>query len=218
MTISKMKNRPISFLFMIISYVIFWAVKLLVVGGNIDAQFTPKSYILTIVLGLVIGFIYVLTDIYKIKRLEKDVMKKSHYLDEYDCSIFKDYDVPFIIEIQDGRCYIYLNQYHFFLVNYKVDKSVYISGLKSRYKNLNKMDIFYIYSYKYIITLLFTCSFFVFWHFCMYMVTINSVFIAVVAVLLAPIVLTCICCAIDDGFLYFVKKAMKKRNLEIFID
>lgn len=217
MTISSMKNSPISYIYMFCCFAFFWGIKLIILGGSMKAEFTLKSFALTIILSLFIGIVYILQDICKISYIERNIIKKSSYYAYYDCGIYENKNVPFIVQIKKDCVDIYMHESYFFLSNYYLDKKSFISKLKNRCDILNATDYMYIYMYKYTGTLIFTCTFFLLWHACLYVTIVNSVILGVIISISLTLSLLCICSFIDECLEEYITNIMKKRNLEYFI-
>lgn len=214
MTISTIKNRRISFIFIIVSFIIFLCLRFFVLEYGVV---TFSSYLLVTLIGLTLGFIYTLVDIWQINRLEKNIIENSSYLENYKCNVFKETDASFIVEIKKGKCSVYLSQKGLYSANYYYDIQRYITKLESRCDRLNIIDLLIIYLYKYPTELLvFSMSFVQFWICFHILTTINT--IDVISLIALPILFSLLTFKIDDLCDFYLKKIMFKRELGDFVD
>jgi len=214
MTISTMKTRRISFVFVIVSFIIFLCLSFFVLE---DGVVTFSSCFIVALIGLALGFIYTLVDILQINRLEKNIIAGSSYMENYECSVFKETDVSFIVEIKKGKCTVYLSQKSLYLANYYYDIQRYVNKLKYRCKHLNIVDLLIIYLYKYRTQLLvFSMSFVQFW-ICFHILTAINTF-DIISLIALPILFSLLTFKTDDLCGFSLKKIMYKRELEYFVD
>ena len=216
MTISTTNERKISISFFVFNFVIFFVLNFLVLNKFFESKSGVFVYMTMIISALVTGCMYILIDISFTCFLEGRTIAKSKYVAEYSCSIFTDYNKVCILILKYNRCDVYINQLYFLLDNCQSHRVLYLSKLKSRFLTLNKIDILYIYLYKYIDSVLMSVLLFIIWQFYSGMSVYNNyinkvVIISCTIVLALPIyyVATKIC-------MVFITKVMQKRNLKMF--
>lgn len=213
MTISTMKNKRISFVFIIFTFIIFLCLRFFVLT---DGVATFSSCLFVALVGFTLGIIYTLVDIWQINRLEKSIIANFSYLENYKCNVFKETDASFIAQIKKGKCTVYLSQKGLYLADYYYDIQRYVTKLQSRCERLNIIDLLIIYLYKYRMHLLvFSMSFLQFWICFHILTTINTM--DVISLVALPILFALITFKIDDLCDFYFKRIMFKRELGYFI-
>lgn len=214
MTISLLKNKGISFVFIIISFIIFLLSRFFVLQEGISIGL---SFLLTVLFGVASGLIYILVDMHKIHRLEKTIVQKSSYLDNYACNVFNELTTPLIVIKKSGKCTVYLSQSNFFLANYNYDIGMYVSKLKDRCKKLTILDMLIIYLYKYHMEFVISLMTFLQLEICFRMLISKSNGDLTLLVLL-PFSFYYLTYRIEDICETYLKRIMHKRKLVYFID
>jgi hypothetical protein len=211
MTISAVKEKPFSMLFLFFNFLIFWTLKFLVFDKVTHNQPAILTYVIIIVSALVTSFLYILISIQFTRKTEKKVISNSNYVREYGCSLFRRYKSPFIVRFRKGECDFYMNETYLVLTQYPSDRMRYISDLRSKLFMLNARDILCIYCYKYMYILLTSVFFFTVWHVCV-VCNINIYIIILICLIVVVYFI------IDKICTNLVNKSMRKRKLEIFMN
>jgi len=216
MTISTTNERKISTTFWVFNFVIFCILNFLVLNEFFENKSGLFVYTTIIILALVTGCMYILIDIPFTCFLEGRTIAKSKYVAKYSCSIFTDYNKVCILILKYNRCDLYINQLYFLLDNCQSHRVLYLSKLKSRFLTLNKIDILYIYLYKYIDSVLMSVLLFIIWQFYSG-INVYSHYINKVVIISCTLVLALpIYYAVTKICLVFITKVMQKRNLKMF--
>lgn len=216
MIISTKTCNPFKTSFLLFNIMLFILMKLMVID-KIN-QNTPMvvSSICTILIAAFIALTYALLDILLVYLKEKKVVSSSNYASIYGCYLYSIYNTAYIFKLGKEKNEVYVNQPYLVLTQYTADRPDYIKRIKSRINNLNKVDIVYIYLYKYTSTVLMSLNFFVIW----YVFNLLDYFDPVVHVL------TLLVCTLGLTLVYFeiinivmrkLTRVMKNRDLSIFL-
>lgn len=210
MTISAVKEKPFSMLFLFFNFLIFWTLKFLVFDKITHNQPAILTYVIIIVSALITSFLYILISMHFTCKTEKKVISNSNYVREYGCNLFRRYKSPFIVRFGKCECNLYVNEMYLVLTQYPSDRMRYTADLRAKLFMLNARDILCIYCYKYIYIVLTSIFFFTVWHICIVCrINIYTIILICLVVVVYFIV--------DKICTNLVNKSMRKRKLEIFM-
>ena len=215
MTISTTGENQFSITFLMFNVLIFWVLKFLVLNKVFVNHSAMFVYTTIVLLALVTSFIYILINIYKTSKFEKITMKMSMYVEKHKSSLFMGNQNICFLRLKGKECEVYINHIYFVYTQRYQDRAEYISKLKARFAKLSKIDILFIYIYRYIREILTSISLFITWQICS-IINNNTpsemVFKAIVVILLILLYYTVI-----KMCLIAIKGSIDKRNLELFV-
>ena len=160
-------------------------------------------------------------NIYVMHKIEKDIIRVSSYIEQFDCGLFDDDydDIRCVVELKDNQFNIYYNELYLFLYKRPREIYIYITNLKQRYfGGLSKEDIRYIYLYKYISVILISVAYFFIWEMCTSIcINANNLLSAIVTMLFTAFVIAIVYLMLDFVCSIALIMELKKRNLDFFI-
>lgn len=217
MTISTSNEKTTSISFWVFIFSVYWTFKFFVLNKFFENQSGIPIYSTIVTLALFTGLLYILIDIYFTrKREEANIKLSSCYVEEYGCSLFMGHKNVCIVRSNKERCDLYINRLYFSYTQLQTNRPEYLAKIKSRFTTLNKIDILYIYSYKYIYMILITAILFVVWQIYSNALMSNNLSTQVIT-LFGILILICPMYYITTKIcLFSITKFMRKRNLDMF--
>lgn len=217
MIISTRKEELMTVPFIFFNFFVYWILKFTLfdpfmkAGGSI-----PIVSSLLVLSAIITGLIYILFNIRFINNVEKQVMKNSQYLEQFDCSIYPVYPASHIIFIEKGKINVYINHMFLMMNFYKSDIPEYVSDLKTSVKNLNKKDIFVILLYKKLEHIFLSILFFVVWNLTS-MINNKNVFVEISEIIFSTIAAIIVYLIVSKLFKKYITNIIKKRNLQFIL-
>ena len=217
MIISTKICNPFKTSFLLFNIMLFILMKLMVID-KIN-QSTPKaiSGICIILMATFIAVTYALLDIFIVYLKEKKVVSLSSYASIYGCYLYFIYNTPYIFKLGKEKNEVYVYQPYLFLTQYTADRLDYIKRIKSRINNLTKLDIVYVYLYKYTSAVLMSLNFFVIWYVFDFLDYFDPAF-HVLTLLVCTLGLTLVYFEIINIVMRKLTRVMKNRDLSIFLN
>ena len=216
MTISTVKVRPFSTNFMLFDLTMFFMLKFVLLDKITEDKSITFTYLVFIITAIVVSFVYILLNSCFTRLIENKVMKCASYIEQYDCKIFRSNYVTYILKLDKDNCDIYMNEMFLFLTLYDEDRREYVAKLKTRFANLNKIDLVNIYLYKYVDIVLMSILLFIVWQIGNVITVGNNILLELLTILVIALVAIAIYYAVVKIFLRFITRIMKKRDLMFF--
>lgn len=216
MIISTKICNPFKTSFLLFNIMLFILMKLMVIDKINQNTPVVISGICIVLIAASIAITYALLDIFLVYLKEKKVIKSSGYVDKYGCYLYHIYNTPYIFKLGKDKNEVYVYQPYLLLTQYTSDRPDYIKRIKSRINNLNKLDIVYIYLYKYTSAVLMSLNFFVIW----YVFDLLDYFdpiLHILTLLVFTFGLTLVYFEIIDIVMRKLTKVMRNRDLSIFL-
>ena len=215
MTISTTGENQFSVSFLMFNFLVFLVLKFSVLKEVFGSHSVMFSYTTIILFSLVTSLVYILIYIYKTNEFEMITMEMSMYVEKYKCNLFIGHENVCFLRLREKECDVYINQLFFIYSQYYSNRAEYISKLKARFATLNRIDILYIYLYRYMKEILTSVSLIVIFQICS-SISKNTpselVFLTIVLLLLILFCYTVIqMCSIA------IKRSIEKHNLELLI-
>lgn len=217
MIISTKVCNPFKTSFIFFNIVFFLLVKIVFIDKVIKNTSTLMSAIFIVLISILIAITYAAIDAFVVYLKEKKVIKHSGYVPSYGCYLFYVYNTRYIFKLgkDSGDAKVYVNQGYLYLNEYPEDRPEHVRRIKYRINTLSKVDIFFIYLYKYTSAVLMTLCFFGIWYVYDLLKLSNSlmhVFILLLLTLGAILVYF----RIIDKVMGKLSAIMKKRALSMF--
>lgn len=217
MTISTIMMKAFSPIFMLFNLVIFWTAKILVLNNMVRGQSLIVTYTIIVAAAIVTCGLYIMLDLRFIRKMEKNIMDNSIYVEQYGCSLFAHTNAKFVLKFKKDSHELYMNQIFLSLTQYKSDIPEYITNLKARFSKLKMIDIFLIYLSKYFSTISMSILLFVTWQICDSIHTKINIFAQIGVIFATVLVLICIYFFCTRFCLILINRIMRKRDLDFFV-
>jgi hypothetical protein len=215
MTISTTGENPFSITFLMLNFLVFWVLKFSVLKEICERQSVVFVYTTIILLSLVTSFIYILISIYKTHKFEISTREMSMYVEEYKCNLFMGRKNTCFLLLKGKECEVYINQLFFVYSQYRPNRAEYILKLKARFVTLNKIDILYIYLYRYMKEILTSVSLIVIFQICSGISKNTSSELVFLTIVLLLSILFCY--TVIQICMIATKRSIEKNNLELFV-
>lgn len=217
MIISTARGKPFSLIFMLYNFAIFQLLNIMLLDKIVIYKNVALIFISIIVLAVFTALVYILMNIWFRHYIEKDIVRISSYIEQYDCFLYDDYDIKCIVKLNNKTCKLYYNELNLFLTKVHGSRAEYILSLKSSFINLNKTDILFIYLYKYISVVVVSVIYFFMWFACISVsLAYSSIYTEILAILPIVFLIILLYFILDFVFSIYLIVILKKRNLEFF--
>ena len=217
MTISTAKGNPTALSLMFFCLVICGTITFFVTDGILKNESVILVYTLIIVSALITSLMYISISLFFTHRLEKRIMNKSNYIENHNINLFIACNPIYILKLKKGTFEFYYNHIYLHATQFSFNRLEYILKLKSRFATLNKIDILFIYLYKYISIFLSAVFMFMLYNKSYEIIKDSNTFEWLPFMFVVILVLTPVYLIVTKIIGYFFIKIMKKRDLEFFM-